>query len=344
MLPHSLYFLSEDAHGSSQVWRLEADGQTSRQLTDEDGGVDEFDVSPADGQVAYIANNQLILINAAGSERTPLVGGGTVDQDSNLYHFTQKLNGVSWAPDGGLLAYGLNGIHLYYTAEQRDQHVIQNLIGENDTEEFFPEALYSPVSWSADGQHLLVEVAFLEGASLAVYHLQDDTLVRLGGEGIVCCLPAWTPDSRSVLVASPVMGILPSGLWRYNAETGAEEELIHHTSEDGTLNFAAWPLQSADDELRYFFNNMAAFPQAEPALLMVSAGSDAISDRAPLRAEYWENYEVLWAQDGHLAVAVQPATGVEPGWPRTGPIVLIPATPEPVVPLLVNGHCLRWGP
>ena len=187
-------------------------------------------------------------------------------------------------------------------------------------------------------------MGFVEGGSLAVYDFKNETLVRLGGEGIVCCQPAWTPDSQSVMVASPVMGMEPSGLWRYDSENGTELELIHHTSADGTLNFAAWPLELPSGELRYFFNNMASFPEGEPSLLMVSTAPDGISGRAPIRNEYWENYEVLWAEDGSLAVVVQPATGVQPGWPRTGPILLIPATAEPVIPLAISGFNLRWGP
>jgi hypothetical protein len=121
-------------------------------------------------------------------------------------------------------------------------------------------------------------------------------------------------------------------------------ELIHHTSEDDTLNFAAWPLQLPDGDLHYFFNNMAAFPEAEAPLLMVNAGTDGVTGREPIRSEYWENYEVLWAEDGSLVVAVQPATGVQSSWPRTGPIVVIPASTEPVIPLTAHGYSLRWGP
>jgi hypothetical protein len=160
----------------------------------------------------------------------------------------------------------------------------------------------------------------------------------------MCCHPAWTPDSQSVLVASPILGDIASGLWRYDAQTGVETELIHHTSEDGTLNFAGWPLQLRDGGIRYFFNNMAAFPEAEAPLLMVAAGADGVSSRELIRSEYWENYEVLWAEDGSLAVSVQPATGVGASWPRTGPIVVIPASNEPVAPLSANGYSLRWGP
>src|SRR5687768_10872690 len=56
LLPHSLYFLGKDNEWVSQVYRLERDGKTKTQLTFEPVDVDGYDVSLADGSVAYIVN------------------------------------------------------------------------------------------------------------------------------------------------------------------------------------------------------------------------------------------------------------------------------------------------
>jgi WD40 repeat protein len=344
LLPSSLYYLSDLPDGVFQVWRLDENGALPQQVTDEAEGVTGFDVNRGDGRVVYISQNRLYLIDADGSKRRMLVDGGAVDELSDAYHYTQKLAGVAWSDNGRVLAYGLNGIHLYFLNEQSDFHVVQNVVEEGETGTLFPVGLYTPISWSPDSNALLVGIGFFEGGTLGVYNLGRNELVRLGGEGIVCCQPAWTPDSSSVLVASPMFGIAPSGLWRYDAQTGEETELIHHTSPDETLNFVNWPLQLPDGSLRFFFNNMAAFPTDEALLLMVTSGPDGIDGQELIRPEYWENYEVLWAEDGSLAVAVQPATGVAATWPRTGPIVVIPASSDPPVPLPANGYNLRWGP
>lgn len=343
-LPHSLYFLSDQNSGRFQIWVLEADSGAARRITDEPAGVSEYDVSASDGRVAYITENRLYLIDSDGSGRTMLVDPGADDGQDDTYHYTRKLSGVSWTNNGSILAYGLNGVHLYFVSEQRDAHVIENVIEERADGTIYPSAMVRPLSWSPDGNFLLVEIGFFEGSTLGTYSLQTAELVRLGSGGIVCCQPAWSADSRSVLVASPLFGVIPSGLWRYDAQTGEETELIHHTSEDDTLNFVNWPLELPNGELRYFYNNTAAFPQTAAPLLMVSSGADGVSGRQLIRPEYWENYEVLWAQDGSLVVAVQPPTGVTPTWPRTGPIVLIPASDGPVIPLSASGYQLRWGP
>ena len=116
MLPHSLYYLSDQAGGSFQIWQLSADGSDAKQVTNEARDISDFDVSPSNGQVAYITNNQLYLINSNGSGRTLLINGDSVGEQDSSYYFSQNLTGISWSPDGERLSYGLNGIHIYFSS------------------------------------------------------------------------------------------------------------------------------------------------------------------------------------------------------------------------------------
>jgi len=90
LLPHAMYFVNTDNAGIVQVFRLETDGKTIKQITLEPVAVGRYDVSLADGSVAYVANNQLLLINADGSGRRVLVDGGPVDPnnpiENSLHH------------------------------------------------------------------------------------------------------------------------------------------------------------------------------------------------------------------------------------------------------------------
>ncbi|MGE5641986.1 MAG: TolB family protein, partial [Byssovorax cruenta] len=72
LLPHSLYYISNGSGGTKQIFRMEKDGKTVHQVTSESIDVGNFAVSPVDGRVAYVANNQLIVINPDGSTRTVL--------------------------------------------------------------------------------------------------------------------------------------------------------------------------------------------------------------------------------------------------------------------------------
>ena len=82
VLPSSLYFLNNDSAGLLQVYRLEKDGKTVKQITFEPAKVDSFDPSRVDGSVVYVSNNQLLLVNADGSNRRVLLDGGPKDENN----------------------------------------------------------------------------------------------------------------------------------------------------------------------------------------------------------------------------------------------------------------------
>ena len=343
LLPHTLYYLSSADGEIFQVWMLDRDGLSNTRVTSEPDGVDEYSVSPADGRVAFITNNQIYIINPSGDQRQLLVDGSSSIAESDEYFYTQRINGLSWSPDGGSLAYGRNGLHIYHFETQTDEHVLPNEIEERDSGFLFPQALYSPYQWSPDGSQLLVNISYYEAGTLGIYTPGSPEIEKLG-DRIICCQPTWSPDSRSIVVASPFLGYIDSGLWRIDTITGKATELIPATSPDETLNFAGWPVVLDNGDLRYFYTNTPSFPTGDVPLLMVNSASDGVSGRTILRLENWLNYEVLWAENGTLALAVQPITGEDAGWPRTGPIVLIPPSEDPVIPLGINGYQLQWGP
>jgi dipeptidyl aminopeptidase/acylaminoacyl peptidase len=342
-LPRSLYFLSDMGTGGFQVWRLEKDSITQTQVTSEAVPVTDFDVSPLDGRVAYLVNNQIFVISPDGSGRALLVDGGPADETDSDYHFTRKITGLRWSPNGGYLAFGQHGINLYSATDGALTKVIPNNLEPIEGFYPYPQALYTPHTWSPDGTRLLVEIGFYEGSTLGVLEIISREVIRLG-EHIVCCYPYWSWDSRSVLVGSPFMGIIPAGLWRYDAITGEEVNLVPHTSPDDTLNFVGWPMELPNGDLQYFFTNTAAIPSETPRLTLVRTASDGISGRTQIRQEDWDPQEALWAPDGSLVVVVEPyVQDTDPV--RDGTIILIDTLfSEPVRPLVTNGYKPRWGP
>jgi len=342
-LPSALYLLSKDQGGLHQVWRISQDRTVIEKLTAEPNTVDNFAVNPSSGKIAYITNNQIYLINADKSGRTLIVDGSGHDENNDSYYFREKINGLAWSKDGSQLAYGQNGLNIYSAASGTSQNIILNELEEGQGGMIFPRAIYTPISWSPDGSLLLVDIGFIEAGTLGIYNPETGNIVRLG-EGIVCCHPIWSPDSRSVVVGSPYFGMIASGLWRYNVTTGAETELIPTTSDDNTLNYAGWPVVLSDGQLQFFYGNTADFPSSDVPLTMVRTAPDGQTGLTALRNEEWVNYEVIWSPGGNLAITIQPTPGEAPGWPRLGPVVLIPTDGSPAIPLGINGYLLRWGP
>ena len=340
ILPTAVYFLS-DRGGSMQVWRLASDGETLRQLTEAEDGVDSLDVA-ADGQVAYVSGNQLWLRGVDGDNKL-LVDGSAADPDSESFHYTQRISAPRFAPEGKRLAYALNGVHLLDLDSGEDQQLLINQLNGNDNDFVFPEELYSPEAWSPDGSRLLVSIAYVEGGSLGVLQPGGaQGLVRFDAEGVICCQVAWAADSARVLVASPYAGIVTSGLWAYDAVSGAESALLDASDPDGGLHFAGWP-QATSEDLYYFYASSAGVQEGDVPLFMVRNQLGDLGDQEQLRPESFSIREALWAPDGSLALILENPILVAEGV-TGGTILLVRADGGPAQPLADQAHDMRWGP
>lgn len=338
LLPHSVYALI-GPEGDAQVWRLSADGQTQTQLTHEAGGVDGYAVSPDDGRLALVVDNQLILLDPDSGERAQVAAGVPADPDSPAFFYRGRISDPSFSPDGRILAYAYNGLHLYDVASGDDLHVLVNQVDEPDSGLLVPEEIYFPGAWASDDRRLVVDIASSEGSSLGVVDWTvSDPLTPMNAGGILCCQVSWAPDNGSILVASPFLGLVSPGLWRYDARTGAEGVLVAGNADSGTFEFAGWPLQLPDGTMRYFYASTTEVPEGDVPLLMVSSGLDGQSDRTTLRPESFNIREALWAEDGSL-VLIRLASG------GTGSqVVLVWADGRPLQVLLGEARDLAWGP
>jgi hypothetical protein len=343
-LPHSLYYLGNDSANLLQVFRMERDGVTTRQITFEAQSVNSYDVSPLDGSVVYVVNNQMILIQAEGSGRRVLLDGGAVDE--NNPYLNQILSPV-FSLDGRSIAYGKGGLNFYSLETGVSNLVIENQWNDVGGGLLVPRELYWPEKYSPDGQKLLISLGYYEGSFSAIYYPNGNTLVRLNGDdgATICCgQPVWTADSAALYSAYPYMGMFTAGMWRVDALSGNVTTLLPGDAGDGTYNIPFQPYPAPDGQLYYFFANIRAeqeFVQRAP-LQLVRAAADAVSGRTVLRPDTFELMnEALWAPDASFVlVALAPIADVYNG----GQVEIVYLDGRPSVALIPFAQRLKWGP
>ena len=316
MLPASLYFLS-DQSGNRQLWRMETDGTSISQITQEASEVDDYALSPADGSIAYVCQNQLILIRRDGTDRRI------------ISDFGEGYGGApAWSP-GGLLAYAHEGIRLYDPATGEDRLLKENGSGESIGD----IAVYSPIAWSPDGSELLVTIGYYEGAELGILSVGDGSVTA---RAPCNTMPVWKRDSTGFYIASSsypgMVGIEP-GLW-FTGPGSDVTPVIQNA-------FVWWPFHRPDGQLAYFVSRPAGRDVTKYSIQMVASAADGSGEHAlrstPLALDVRDSFSAWWTADGDAVVVriLRPESD-------TSEILLIPANEDPPVFLMQQASSLAW--
>jgi Tol biopolymer transport system component len=347
LLPHRLYFLGIDDQAINQIFLMDQDGKSVTQLTFESANVSGYDVSMADGRIAYEVADQLVLIDADGSNRRVLVEAKSDPGIPESYHPT-------FSPDGQTLAYGENGLNLYDLSSGVSKLVIENQYGEPLPDGArLPIELYWPEKYSPDGKKLLVALGHWEVApSHAVYYPDSNTMVRYAEvqDYIYCCSfhggPVWSPDSTSFSgVASAHDYAYQSGeLWKVDAGSGALTRNLK--SGDGMINLPRELYLAPDGQLYFFFGtydgNSGYFDA--PVLNLVRSAPDGVTDRTVLRDENFVMMkDALWAPDASFVI-VSSAPGQN--WDQDAGVLELYSIDRQKSPvwLAPSGEKMKWGP
>lgn len=344
LLPAPLYFLANDNIGRAQAFRLDRDGATVTQLTFEPVEVKEFEVSPSDGRIVYISNNQLLTVNADGSNRAMIFDGGAVDQNNP---FLDEVRGLAWSPDGLTIAFGHKGLNLYSIIDGTSNRVLDDIIRDMEGGFAFPEELYVPELYSADGSKLILTLAYYEGSSTAIYSPASGGLTRLsGGEGAIICCGDYhlTPDGSALYAAYPFMGMFSAGLWRVDTASGNVTTLLGGDFDTNPADIADNPFLAPDGQL-YFFHasvpNTDGFIDRAP-LQLVRSAADGVTGRTVLRPETFERMnEALWAPDASFVIV---ANAQDNQTYQGGAAQLYYTDGRPMIPLVPFAFSMQWGP
>lgn len=356
ILPAPLYVLD-----TGQIVRLERDGVTRRQITNEAPpasdalAIVQFDASPVDGTLVYILQGVgtppvLVRTAADGGNRTVLLDDLPVAAPLI-------------SPDGATIALRVfedyerpgkytPGLYLMPTAGGEPRLLLADEPATDPTVEGGDGRGFEAVSWSPDGTKLLVnafslsveicELAIVDVASSAIVYLKapEPNLVA------ACTAAAWSLDSKAVYfsVTNPGNWFNEPGIWRGDASSGAA---------------AAVPIEPANTLLRMPFfaidrlyafvatapgDNPAYSPAADPSEMMalsytMSSVPLTGGTFAALRSDAYEMYQGLWAPDGSGAVIFESSD------PSAVRLLWLPTDGSPGVELDkgTDLYSVRWG-
>ena len=342
LLPHSLYFLANDNAGLVQVLRLERDGKTRRQVTSEPVSVGSYGVSPMDGSVAYEVNNQLVLVNADGSNRRMLVDGGAVDENNP---FLNKIQNLVFSPDGQTLAYGHRGLNFYSLSSGTSTRAIEDQLKDMGNGMILPAELYRPEKYSPDGSRLMVTLAYYEGADSAFYDLQTKALTRLepAPGALICCdLALWSADGSRVYSGNAAAGMFNPGLWQVDPSSGDVTTLLASNYDTSEFNLAKYPYLAPDNQLYFFFLASSNGEYSRTPLQIVRSAPDGITNRTVVRAETFDMMtEALWAPDASFVIVTN-ATAEQMYQGGQAEIVHLDGSPNVI--LAPFAQQMEWGP
>jgi Tol biopolymer transport system component len=344
LLPRSLYFLNNDAAGIVQVYRLEKDGKTIKQITFEPAKVDYYDVSLADASVAYVSNNKMYTVKADGSNRSMVVDGGPHNENEPFFN---AITNPVWSPNGQSIAFGYKGLNFYSITTGQYSNMLKDQI-EDQNGFSFPRELYRPEKYAADGSKLVITLLYFESASAAVYYPNGNVLVRLKNDegAMICCGNTnWTADGSALYAAYANLGMYSPGLWRVDSVNGTVTTLVKGDLGNGTFNFADAPHLAPDGQLYYFIASQTTTDvfASSVRLQLVRSAPDGVTNKTILRPETYQNMnEALWAPDASFVVVAEaPIQDVYEG----GAVQLVYTDVQKgVISLLPFAMEMKWGP
>jgi len=306
LLPHSLYFLATDSGDVTQVFRLDKDGKTRKQVTSETGNVGNYAVSPMDGRVAFVVNNQIVMVNPDGSNRRMLIDGGVVDENNA---FVNRIQNLVFSLDGQTLAYGHHGLNFYSLISGASTRAIEDQIKDMGNGMILPTELYRPEKYSPDGSKLMVTLAYYEGADAAFYDLQSKALTRLEDTpgALICCdMALWSADGSRVYSANSAAGMFNPGLWQVDPASGDVTTLLASNYDTSEFNLAKYPYLAPDGQLYFFFLASNTGEYSRTPLQLVRSAPDGVTGRTVVREEKFDTMnEALWAPDASFVIVAK---------------------------------------
>ena len=219
--------------------RVERDGKTLTQLTNEPQPITDFDVSPTDGRLVYVSNNNLIELATDGTRTVKIMGDFLLDGDY-VGQIVNAIRSPRFSPSGGLIAFALNGINLAETGPTPVYEVLRPSDPHPDLTGRQPDGrirFYLSAEWGPNGERLIEEFGYYpEAGGLAIDAITNEPtdtpvfLVSANGDAPLVGDWAWSRDGLRGYIASSLQVYGIPGLAEIDVQTGFTTLLLAGSS------------------------------------------------------------------------------------------------------------------
>ena len=332
ILPSSVCFVMD-----GQIHRLSRNGESLERLTGETLPIEDFDVSPVNGDIAFVSGNALVLLDGDGVRRVLVEGavlpsaGSGVAPHNDTARITGRIASPRWSPDGASIAFVHNGLMMVNPSDSSVTVLHPNGDPLASGGSGGCRIISGVDSWSPDGVRLLVTcydypLESIYGVSMALKEMGGSLTILQEGIGT----PGWKSDGQVLYIAYP--------------RSGGRQSFCR-------LDAPEWSCTQIGEEVPsrsyYFYGYPNVAPDGSVQVLIASGADPMASDGS------FTLYRVNAGGEGAAIIRIDSYTLSEALWSRTGNGLLIessdgrlfwvPAGESAAVLLPVTGaSLLRW--
>jgi hypothetical protein len=326
VLPAPIYFLAPGQDSEvDQIWRLERDGNSLRQISNQPEGISGLDVSLSDGRLAFTSGERLYLADPQGEQRQVLLETPPPDnwQLDETWMWTQALTGPRWSPDGSQLVVNQNGVWIINPQEGSSHKLVKNHIPP--PEQIAQIVIHQTGEWSPNGEQILVRQSYSSGHSWMSVKIRDKSTGANFAWDVADVI--WQNDNQHTYVGDWGR----RGLWLVDTLSG--DEVIFSAAIDPQL-LVGWPQESPSGLLFFFLGGGYGYAQIDRAipLMLYQASADSMADSQALHNQRHTIHQVLWAPDASFAIL----HGLD------GQLTLLPTGGRPGLTLADLGNISAW--
>ena len=342
ILPAAIYFI--DSY-TNQLMRLERDGFTINQITNEAEPISDYDISADGTLLAYIADQSLTQQNLLTGEKSVRVAHpNDVATSNDKQH--NSLRAPQIADDGISILYAQNGLR---TVPTSGDAIVNILIPDSEmptenaqaTEAPPPLRFFNWGSWSPDFQHIIAEFSYYpEGGNLGIHSFTDGSFKELTGE-ISCCELTWSADGKSGYVTSNIDVYGNPGLAQVDLETGETTTLVgsEGINDDGNISYFRSGHVRDNGKFLTFVASVVD-PSYYPLYQMYEISAEPFETTQLRQDSYFLGSDILWAEDGTGAIITE---GSYDRTENNGTTYWLKSAEAPAIALPINGSNLQWG-